>query len=90
MLDTTEFNAVAKSELSLSLIKGRRVFATHVQLDEINKTHCERTRAELQAAFAAVAADSLPTESFVLDVRGWAVRNYRRRIVFSINDAYAP
>jgi hypothetical protein len=28
MLDTTEFNAVAKGELPLSAIAGRRLFAT--------------------------------------------------------------
>ena len=38
MFDTTEFNAVATRELRLSAISGQRLFATHVQLDEIDKT----------------------------------------------------
>jgi predicted nucleic acid-binding protein len=68
MLDTTEFNAVAKGELPLSAIAGRRLFVTHVQLDEINKTPCERMRAQLRAAFEDIAAENLPTESIVLGV----------------------
>jgi hypothetical protein len=68
MLDTTEFNAVVKGGLPHSAISGQRLFATHVQLDEIDKTACAQTRTQLRAAFNDVAAENLPTESFVLDL----------------------
>jgi hypothetical protein len=68
MLDTTEFNAVVKGELPISAVSGQRLFATHIQLDEINKTPCGQTRAQLRAAFKEVAPENLPTESFVLGV----------------------
>jgi hypothetical protein len=37
MLDTTEFNAVVNGDIALSTYVGFRVFATHVQLDELKK-----------------------------------------------------
>jgi len=71
MLDTTEFNAVAKGHVPISAFAGRRLFATHVQLDELDKTPCEQLRAELRASFQEVAAERLPTESAVFDVSRW-------------------
>jgi hypothetical protein len=71
MLDTTEFNAVVKGELPLSAISGQRLFATHVQLAEIDKTPCELTRAQLRAVFEEIPAENLPTESAVWDVTSW-------------------
>src|SRR6266480_2461145 len=71
VLDTTEFNAVAKGHVPISAFAGRRLFATHVQLDELDKTPCEQLRAELRASFEEVAAVSLPTESAVFDVSRW-------------------
>jgi hypothetical protein len=59
MLDTTEFNAVAKAELPLSSLAGRRLFATHVQLDELENTPGEELRARLRAAFEEIAAENL-------------------------------
>jgi hypothetical protein len=60
-----------RSPLPLSAISGQRLFATHVQLDEIDKTPCERTRAQLRVAFEEIAAENLPTESAVWDVSRW-------------------
>jgi hypothetical protein len=71
MLDTTEFNAVAKGHVPISEFAGRRLFATHVQLDELDQTPCEQLRAELRASFEEIAAVSLPTESAVFDVSRW-------------------
>jgi hypothetical protein len=71
MLDTTEFNAVAKGKLAVGVIAGQRLFATHVQLDELDQTPNEEIRARLRAAFEVVAAESLPTESMVWDVSRW-------------------
>jgi hypothetical protein len=71
MLDTTAFNEVVKGELPLSAISGQRLFATHVQLDEINNTRRERTREQLRRTFEEIAAETLPTESAVWDVSKW-------------------
>ncbi len=71
MLDTTEFNAVAKGHVPISVFAGRRLFATHVQLDELHKTPCKQLRAELRASFKEVATENLPTESAVFDVSRW-------------------
>jgi predicted nuclease of predicted toxin-antitoxin system len=71
MLDTTEFNAVAERRLPLSAIAGRRLFATHVQLDEIKNTPCDQIRAHLHAAVEEISAERLPTESAVWDVSRW-------------------
>jgi len=68
MLDTTEFNAVAKGQVSVSAYAGRRLFATHAQLDELDNTASEQLRAQLRAAFEEIAAENLPTESAVWDV----------------------
>jgi hypothetical protein len=65
MLDTTEFDAVAKGELPIFATADRRVFDTHVQSDEIDRTKCEQMRAKLRAAFEVIAAESLPTQSSV-------------------------
>lgn len=71
MLDTTEFNAIAKGQVALSAYAGIRLFATHVQLDELNNTSGEQLRAGLRAAFEEVAPENLPTESAVWDVSTW-------------------
>ena len=71
MLDTTEFNAVAKGQVALSAYAGRRLFATHVQLDELDNTACKESRARLREAFEKIAAECLPTESAVWDVSKW-------------------
>lgn len=71
MLDTTEFNAVGKGDLPISVFVGRRLYATHVQIDELDKTPCERIRAKLRAAFEQIAAENLPTESLVWGISKW-------------------
>jgi predicted nucleic acid-binding protein len=42
--------------------------ATHVQVDELNKTRDEERRARLFLRFATTVDSVIPTESFVLDV----------------------
>jgi predicted nucleic acid-binding protein len=68
MLDTTEFNAVMKGELPISAVSGQRLFATHIQLDQLNRTPCGETRAKLRAAFKDVAPKNLATESFAIGI----------------------
>lgn len=65
MLDTTEFNAVAKGIIGLSTYAGLRVFATHVQLDELNNDPNEQRRAQLIASFEKIGPETLPTDGFV-------------------------
>jgi hypothetical protein len=71
MLDTTEFNAAAKGQIALSTYEGLRLFATHVQLDELNNTKCEKNRARLLAAFHEIDAEKLPTETAIWGVSRW-------------------
>jgi predicted nucleic acid-binding protein len=76
MLDTTVFNAVAKGEIPISVFAGLRLFATHVQLDELENTPRERLRGRLRAAFQKIAAESLSTETGVWDVSRWDQAKY--------------
>jgi hypothetical protein len=71
LLDTTEFNAVAKGAIPLSTYAGLRVFATHVQLDELNRTTDAQTRARLVAVFEAIGPKKLVTETAVWGVSKW-------------------
>jgi hypothetical protein len=71
MLDTTEFNAVAKNYVDVSSYAGMRLFATHVQLDELNNTRSEEKRARLLAVFNQVAPQKLLTESGFWGVSNW-------------------
>jgi hypothetical protein len=71
MLDTTEFNAVGKGDLPIFVFIGHRLYATHVQIDELQKTPCERLRAKLCAEFEQIAAENLPTESLVWGISKW-------------------
>ena len=71
MLDTTEFNAVAKGGIALSTYAGLRVFATHVQLDELKNTANEQRRAQLISTFEEIDPETLPTETAVWDISTW-------------------
>jgi hypothetical protein len=51
MLDTTEFNLIAKGQVSLSAYAGRQLFVTHVQFDELENTTSDEMRARLLAVF---------------------------------------
>jgi hypothetical protein len=76
MLDTTEFNAVAKGQVTIFAYSGRKLFATHVQLDEIDQTRDPQSRAQLRAAFDEIAAERMPTESAVWDVSKYDEAKY--------------
>jgi len=47
LLDTNVFNDVLDGKISLSKLAGRRVFATHIQHDELNNTPNQQRRAAL-------------------------------------------
>lgn len=71
MLDTTEFNAVAKGRIAISAYAGLRLFATHVQLDELRSTGCERARDRLVATFEEIGPEKIPTETAFWNVSKW-------------------
>jgi hypothetical protein len=84
MLDTTEFNAVAKGYVDVSSYAGMRLFATHVQLDELNNTRSEEMRAQLLAVFNEVAPEKLLTESGFWGVSNWGECKWSARDGISI------
>jgi predicted nucleic acid-binding protein len=50
---------------------GRRVFATHIQHDELNNTADQQRRADLAEYFERVAAEQLSTSGAMWDVSRW-------------------
>lgn len=71
MFDTNIFNRIADGLLDIASFQGREIFATHIQLDELQNTHASERRAWLVHHFKAVNPSLLPTESMVLDVSKW-------------------
>jgi hypothetical protein len=49
MLDTNVFNHLIDGRIDMNRLQGRKLFATHVQIDEIRKTSDEARRNELLA-----------------------------------------
>ena len=76
MLDTTEFNAVAKGVIPLSTYAGFRVFATHVQLDELNNDPNDQRRPQLISTFEEIGPQTLPTETALWDISKWDEAKY--------------
>lgn len=71
MFDTVAFNRIADGELPLDALAGRRVFATHVQFDELGRTGDPARKSKLLQAFAAVMPASLPTDTAVWNDSKW-------------------
>ena len=71
ILDTNLFNDVADGKVLLSAFAGRRLFATHVQLDELNNTPDIERREKLCASFQRVAPDQLITSGAIWGVSKW-------------------
>ena len=71
MLDTNIFNRLLDNRLPLSMIEGKYLITTHIQLDEISKTPNEIRRAELESLFKETKQERVPTESSVWDVSRW-------------------
>jgi predicted nucleic acid-binding protein len=68
MFDTNVFNHLLDGMAELSTFVGRANFyATHVQIDELNRTRDEGRKAALLQVFEEVTSVRVPTESFVLD-----------------------
>lgn len=71
MLDTNLFNDIADGKIRLSAFAGRRLFATHVQLDELNNTPDVERRGKICASFQIAAPDELITSGAIWDVSKW-------------------
>lgn len=71
LLDTTVFNRVLDGQLSIDALAGHDVFATHVQVDEIERTRCDERRRQLCETFRRVGPAMLATSSAVFDVSRW-------------------
>jgi predicted nucleic acid-binding protein len=69
VVDTNIINRLIDGSLSTEDIPAdAELVATHVQIDELNKTRDEERRARLFLRFATTVDSVIPAESFVLDV----------------------
>ena len=69
VVDTSIINRLIDGSLSTEDIPAdAELVATHVQIDELNKTRDEERRARLFLKFATTVNSVIPTESFFLDV----------------------
>lgn len=69
VLDTNIFNRLLDGRLNAEqLPRDGAYLATHVQIDEINRTKDAELRAALFLMFTEVRPELVPTESFVADV----------------------
>ena len=71
MLDTVIFNRLVDNPDRLAQLRKFKLYATHVQLDELRQTSDPRRESELVAMFEQVEAESLTTSSSVWDVSNW-------------------
>jgi predicted nucleic acid-binding protein len=62
MLDTNVFNHVVEGKRPLETLMGRNLYATHVQIDELEKAPPEK-RADLLALFKSVGTQTIPTST---------------------------
>ena len=69
VVDTCIINKLIDGKLSLDeLPPNSSFFASHIQIDEINKTKDSERRVQLFLKFTEVSPKIIPTESFVLNV----------------------
>ena len=65
MLDTNAFDRVADGNIPADALRGRRLFVTHLQLDEIRAIPNEKAkkRASLLTLFNEIGAEIVPTST---------------------------
>lgn len=68
MLDTNVFNDVLDGRVEIERLRPHRLYATHIQRDEIGKTRDEARREALLAVFNELMTDMTPTSSAVAGV----------------------
>ncbi len=71
MFDTNIFNSIVKNEIDISTLKGKiKVYATHVQYDELKATNDKVLRQKFLELFEHLT-NEVPTESAIWDVSNW-------------------
>jgi hypothetical protein len=63
MLDTNAFDRTADGNIPADAFRGRRLFVTHLQLDEIRAIPAEKRRASLLGRFNEIGAEMVPTST---------------------------
>ena len=72
VVDTCIINKLIEGKISLiALPQNCSFFASHIQIDELNKTPDAERRAQLFLKFAEISPKIIPTESFIWDVSRW-------------------
>ena len=71
MLDTNVFNHVADGNIPIDAFEDLRLFATHVQLDELGAAKDPERAAALLKVFERIEPKVVVTSSAVWDVSGW-------------------
>ncbi len=72
MLDTNIFNLLAKDgTISVDVFKQITLFATHIQIDELNKTSNHHLKSLLVQMFDKVNPENIPTSAAVWGVSKW-------------------
>jgi len=71
MLDTNLFNGLVDGQMSIDVLQGKTLLATHIQLDELNATSNPTRRAKLVSMFELVSAETIPTSTSVWDDTPW-------------------
>lgn len=69
VVDTSIFNKLVDGVMTPDQLPSDGEFvASHIQIDEINRTKDEEKRARLFLKFATIVREVVPTETFILDV----------------------
>lgn len=69
IFDTNIFNQIIdESCFDISHLKGYRIYVTHIQWDELNKTPDNARKQKLLKVFKEINPNELATESLVLDI----------------------
>ena len=76
MLDTNIFNRLADGEIDLEAFAGFRMFATHVQLNELSVAKLNDRTAALLEAFKQIGPEVIVTSSADWDVSEWDKANW--------------
>jgi len=89
VIDTNVFNWLVDGRIDLSVFPpDAGLVATHVQIDEINRTSDPERRAQLFLRFAKLAPEIVPTESGIWGASRWGEAKWSNgRRLGSIIDA---
>lgn len=84
VVDTCVINKLIDGKIKLNeLPSNSSFFASHIQIDEINKTQDSERRAQLFLRFAEVSPKIIPTESLVWDVSRWDQAKFSDGVLYN-------